>query len=417
MVRISPFHALRPRPDKASDIISVPYDVVNRQEALELAEGKPDSFLRVVRSELEFPPESNPYADQVYDRARDNLRRLEKEGLLFTEEQACLYVYRLNVDGHQQTGLVARAHADDYKNDLIKKHELTRKEKEADRTRHVDHLGANTGPVFLLYRSVEVSGLTAELDRIADTTRPLYDLTREDGVRHRIYKVEPGETLAALVEKFARLKALYIADGHHRAASAANVCALRRERAGLSGAEEGDFDWFLSVSFPDEQLKVLPYNRAVKDISGMATADLMAGLKTNFDFLPDAGGELLPRQFRMYFEGTWHKLQAKPETYEQADLTGSLDVTILQNHVFSAMFGITDPRTSDRLTFVGGIRGEKELERLVNSGDYKIAFSLYPTSTAELLSIADAGEIMPPKSTWFEPKLCSGFLTNKIADR
>ncbi len=414
MVQISPFRAIRPRADKAADIISVPYDVVNTEEARALAENRPQSFLRVVRSEIEFPPGTNPYGEEIYDRARDNLEKLISSGAMEQEGEACLYVYRLNMGEHQQTGLVARAHAADYAADKIKKHEFTRQEKEQDRTKHVDHLGANTGPVFLMYRSGRVPEITPLLDKIADQGTPIYDITRDDKVRHRVYRISPGDQLDQLVEYFGRLDALYIADGHHRAASAANVCNLRKDRAGSATGDE-PFNWFLTVAFPDEQLDILAYNRAVQDLNGLTKDQLMEKLGAKFR-ITSGKTELKPRTFNMFVAGEWHHLVADESLYKDADEVDSLDVSILQNHVLAPLLGIDDPRTSSRIKFVGGIRGDQELERLVNGPEFEVAFSLYATSPEELLRIADAGRVMPPKSTWFEPKLASGFLVNKLED-
>ncbi len=415
MVRISPFRAYRPQAGVAGQLVSVPYDVVDREEARALAAGNPLCFLRVVRSDLEFPDDVDPYSPAIYDRARDNFQRLLADGALFREAEPCLYVYRLTFQGRSQTGLVCRVHADDYLEGRIKKHELTRPDKEQDRTRHVDHLGINAGPVFLAHRSEQEPEIQEILETYCSGEEPLYDLTRADGVRHEVFRVEPGEGQERLVRLFSFLPALYIADGHHRAASAANVCAARRQRQGGGSTDAAAHDWFLAVSFPDRELRILPYNRVIRAPDGFDSQTFLTKLEGDFEVVRKERPIEL-HEVRLFLDGRWIHLRARPHTYEGADAIESLDVAILGRRVLKPLLGIEDQRTSDRISFVGGIRGDQELERLVNSGRYTLAFSMFPTTMDQLLAVADAGKIMPPKSTWFEPKLCSGFLVNSLND-
>lgn len=426
MVSIRAFRAVRPDPAQANQIVSVPYDVLDREEARTMAEGNPVSFLRVVRSDLEFPDDVSPYDDQIYARAKENLEKFIAQGSLVRESEDCLYIYRLNRGDHQQTGLVAISAIDDYLNDVIKKHEFTRPEKEKDRTTHIDRLGANTGPVFLLYRSAEQAEIARIMDSHADATEPMYDVSFDDGVRHRVYPLVPGALQTQLLELFAKLKATYIADGHHRAASANSIGRNRREgttgtAAGAAGAGEELFNFFLTVIFPDDQMAILPYNRAVKNLNGLSPEDFLKKVETKYSIR--AGKQENPgvHELNMYLTdgeggGTWHALSAAESTYRGADEINSLDVSVLQNEVLSPLLGIGDPRTSDRIIFVGGIRGDEELERLVNGGKFAVAFAMPPVTTGQLLDVADAGKVMPPKSTWFEPKLRSGFLVHRFDD-
>ena len=412
MIRISPFKALRPLPEAAPDIISVPYDVVDTEEARNMAQGKPLSFLRVIRSEIEFPPGADPYGSEIYARARENLHKLLEDGHLIRETEDCFFIYRLEHGGRSQTGVVARIHAEEYFNGRVKRHELTRPEKEKDRTEHVDRTGANTGPVFMAYRSDQAPGLTDYLEQLAGEMEPLYDIQREDDVRHKIYRVEPGPEQDRLQELYSGLDCVYIADGHHRAASAANVCRLRQERFG-QGNSEDPHNWFLCVSFPDEQLSILPYNRAVRDLNGLKNEEFLELLEKDFTLVPGKQ-EVQKREINLYLGGKWTHLKAKEHATSGTDEISGLDVSILQERILGPILGIDDPRLSDRIKFVGGIRGDEELERLVDEGRYAVSFSMHPTSMNELLAVADADKIMPPKSTWFEPKLCSGFLINPL---
>ncbi len=419
MVSIRAFRAVRPDPQQAERIVSVPYDVLDREEARAMAGDNPVSFLRVVRSDLEFPDSVNPYDDSIYARAKENLENFIADGSMVREAEDSLYIYRLNRGDHQQTGLVTVSAIDDYYNDVIKKHEFTRPEKEKDRTTHIDTLGANTGPVFLLYRSAEQAEIAKIMDAHADSNEPLYDVSFDDGVRHRVYPVGPGELQAKLLDLFAKLKATYIADGHHRAASANSIGRKRREAAGAGVTGEELFNFFLTVIFPDDQMAILPYNRAVKDLNGLSSADFLKQIEKNFSL--EKGKHASPdvHELNMYLTngqggGEWYALRATESTYAGADEINSLDVSVLQNHLLTPTLDIADPRTSDRIVFVGGIRGDEELERLVNGGKFAVAFAMPPVTTGQLLDVADAGKVMPPKSTWFEPKLRSGFLVHRF---
>jgi len=402
-MRIHPFQGLVPPPEHAPEVACVPYDVVNAAEAAELAAGKPHSLLHVDRAEIDLPPHTDPYSDAVYAKARENFAALQREGYLTRESEPCLYVYQQQMGTHVQRGLVAGCHVDDYDGGLIKKHEKTRQDKEDDRTRLIDTLSADTGPVFLAYR--DAPALTALVDALVQEP-PRHDFTAPDGIRHSVWRIPGGERW---VQAFAGVPVTYIADGHHRAASAARVARLRRERnANHTGAEA--YNWFLAVLFPASELKILPYNRIVTDLHGLTATDFLArvretfGLEENASPIPEAAG-----QVSMYFQGRWYGLRCKAEA--SADPVGRLDVSLLQERLLAPVLGITDVRTSKRIDFVGGIRGPGELVRRVDTGG-GVAFSMYPVSLDQLMDIADAGQIMPPKSTWFEPKLRSGLFVH-----
>jgi uncharacterized protein (DUF1015 family) len=392
---IRPFRALRPSPESAARVASVPYDVVSTDEARTLARGNPLSFLHVTRSEIDLPPKTDPYAPEVYAQATANFERIRREAPLVVEDEPCCYFYRLKMGGRAQIGVAAAFSLDEYDADRIKKHERTRRDKEDDRTRHITALRAQTGVVFLTYRASQ------EVDEIAKrvtATEPLYDFVAPDGVGHTVWRAA-GENVQPLMEAFDRVPALYIADGHHRAASAART----REKIDSEAAR-----WFLAVAFPDKQVHILPYNRVVKDLAGMTPASFVAKLGermfvANGDATPQRKGEA-----SMYLDGRWYTLGLSALAGE--DRIGSLDVSVLQKVVLDAILGIADVRTDKRIDFVGGARGTAELERLVDSGKAAVAFSLYPVTIADLMGIADAGGIMPPKSTWFEPKLRDGLL-------
>jgi uncharacterized protein (DUF1015 family) len=401
MSALHPFRALRPAPEVAEQVASVPYDVVNVDEARALAAGHPLSFLHVTRSEMDLPPGTNPYDARVYAQAVRNFENLKRAAPLVVDDDPSLYFYRLRVGSHDQTGLAGCFSVDEYDRGLIKKHEKTRKDKEDDRTRHITELRAQTGVVFLTYRGSPAVDAVA---RRVSTARPLYDFTADDGVSHTIWRVA-GSDVRALVEAFAAFPALYIADGHHRAASAA------RARAALPHSP--DAATFIAVAFPDTEVRILPYNRVVKDLVGTAPSDLLAALRPML--VPGAGPPAPVRrgEVSMFLDSRWHtlKLPAPPAGTPRAD---ALDVEILQRRVLEPLLGVGDPRTDKRIDFVGGIRGPAELERLVTSGRAAVAFSLYPVAVDDLLAIADAGGIMPPKSTWFEPKLRDGLLVHLI---
>jgi uncharacterized protein (DUF1015 family) len=401
MATLQPFRALRPKPADAARIAAVPYDVVSTDEARALANGNPLSFLRVSRPELELPNGADPYAAAVYQRARENFTTLRAKALEL-EEEPSVYFYRLRMDHHTQTGLAACFSIDEYDRDVIKKHERTRRDKEDDRTRHMVALGAQTGPVFLTYRA------NADVDRIAAaaTTRaPLFDFTAPDSVQHTLWRVV-GADRDRLVSAFRAIPSLYIADGHHRAASAA------RARTELPGSDEAKT--MLAVAFPHDQVRILPYNRTVKDLGGLTAVEFLEALCDRFEM--EVGGPAVPVRrgdIAMYLQGGWHTVRPRvpPDT---SNPIASLDVSVLQECLLAPVLKIADVRTDKRIDFVGGARGTAELERRVNSGNAAVAFSLYPVSVSDLMDVSDAGEIMPPKSTWFEPKLRDGLLIHVI---
>lgn len=399
MLRIKAFQGLRPAPDRVSAVACVPYDVVDRDESAALAAGKPDSLLHVDRAEIDLPAAVDPYSDAVYAKARENFAALQGRGALLRESEPCVYLYQQRMGSHVQTGLAALCHIDDYERDIIKKHEKTRREKEDDRTRLIGALSANTGPVFLTYRdSPEIDALAAGV--LAG--QPLYDFTAPDGIQHTVWRVPGGE---ALTQAFAKLPCAYVADGHHRTASAARVGRERREaNPAHDGTEE--YNWFLCVLFPASQLQILPYNRAVKDLNGLTSDTFLENVARSFEITgEDSPTPLHPGDIRMYLNGAWYGLAWKPAG---SDPIAQLDVTGLQERLLAPILGIDDPRTSKRIDFIGGIRGTSELVKLVDSGKAAVAFSMYPTTVEQLMAIADANQIMPPKSTWFEPKLRSG---------
>jgi uncharacterized protein (DUF1015 family) len=410
MATLHPFRALRPKPDAAASIAAVPYDVVSTEEARAIAEGNPRSFLRVSRAELELPDGTDPYADAVYERAGRNFAAL-RESSLVVEDQPGVYVYQLRTGGHTQTGLAACFSVDEYDRDVIKKHERTRRDKEDDRTRHMIALGAQTGPVFLTYRAqAEVNDIT----RRATAGKPVFDFEAVDGVRHTIWHVG-GADRDALVAAFTRIPSLYIADGHHRAASAARARTEMRAR-GLPGTPLGDgadASTFLAVAFPHDQVQILSYNRVVKDLGGLLAGDFMTAVRERFDVAPGPASPAKRGDIAMYFQGSWHTLRPRVEP-DASDAIGSLDVSVLQEHLLAPILKIADVRTDKRIDFVGGKRGTGELERLVTAGKAAAGFSLYPVSVSDLMAVSDAGAIMPPKSTWFEPKLRDGLLIHVI---
>ena len=399
MVTLRPFRALRPNPEDAAAIAAVPYDVVNTDEARALAEGNPLSFLRVSRAELELPAGTDPYSAAVYDRAVANFSALRR-GRLVVEDEASVYFYRLRMGGHEQTGLAACWTLDEYDRNVIRKHEKTRRDKEDDRTRHMVALGAQTGPVFLTYRA---SDAVDAISRRITAAPPLIDFAAADGVRHTLWRVG-GADRDALVAAFGSVPALYIADGHHRAASAA------RARDHFKGA--GESSTFLGVAFPHDQVQVLAYNRVVKDLGSLTPAAFEQAVRDRFEVQDGPATPARRGEIAMYFAGKWQTL--RPRVTPESDAIRSLDVSVLQEQMLAAILGIADITTDKRIDFVGGARGTVELEKLVNSGKAAVAFSLYPVSVADLIAVSDAGAIMPPKSTWFEPKLRDGLLIHLI---
>ena len=406
MASLQPFHALRPRPADAAAVAAVPYDVVNTDEARALAGGNPLSFLRISRAEIELPAGTDPYSREVYDRAAHNFDMLKKSALV-VDDAPSLYLYRLRVGTHEQTGVAGCYSLDEYDRGVIKKHERTRRDKEDDRTRHMLALRAQTGPVFLVYRA------RADVDRIvaeAARAEPLIDFEAGDGVRHTIWRID-GADRDGLVEAAGRIPALYIADGHHRAASAARARA--ELHAGASPGDGADGSTFLAVAFPDNRVRILPYNRIVKDLAGLSPAAFLQAVGARFDLekgpaTPAARGEIA-----MYFQGGWQTLRPRVPP-DRADAIASLDVSVLQEGLLAPVLKIADVRTDTRIEFVGGGRGTGELERLVDSGRAAAAFSLFPVAVGDLMAASDAGAIMPPKSTWFEPKLRDGLLIHVI---
>jgi uncharacterized protein (DUF1015 family) len=403
MARIFPFRALRPAPAAAARVAAVPYDVVNADEARHLAADNPLSFLHVSRAEIDLPPESSPYSDEVYARAASNFAALRAEAPMLVEEAPSLYVYQLHMGTHVQTGIAACFAVDEYQRDLIKKHEKTRPDKEDDRTRHILTIRAQTGPVFLTYAAS--ARVDAEVARVV-TGEPLYDLTAPDDVRHVIWRVSEGDA-AGIEAAFGLVPVLYIADGHHRAASAA------RAHQQLASEGPGEHERFLAVAFPDNQMQILPYNRVVRDLQGMSPDAFRARLAERFTLGPSAAATPDRGQVAMYLAGEWTTIALGEARAGQAPDAG-LDVSRLQDGVLAPLLGVEDVRTDKRIDFVGGIRGTRELESLVDSGRWAVAFSLAPVSIHDLMRISDAGGIMPPKSTWFEPKLRDGLLSHLI---
>lgn len=405
-MKINPFKAWRPALDKAGDVASVPYDVVTTKQAAALAEGNPDSFLHVVRAEIDLPEGTDTYSDSVYAKAKENLQRMMADGTLIREEEPCLYLYSQKMGDHLQFGIVAGCNVEDYDNGLIKIHEKTRKDKEQDRTRNVDELNANTGPVFLTCKDNATVG---ELMEEVASTDPLYHFTAPDGIIHTVWAIPDTEEF---VSAFGDVPAFYVADGHHRSASAAAVGRMRREANPTHDGSEA-YNWFLAVIFPESQLKVLPYNRALHDLNGQSADEFFQALENAFTLdangkkVPDASGSVC-----MYMNKTWYELS--PKEAIPTDPVSALDVSVLQDRILAPLLGIDDPRVSTRIDFIGGIHGTAELERRVDEGEAAVAFSLFPTTIEQLMDVADANLLMPPKSTWFEPKLRSGLLVNTL---
>jgi uncharacterized protein (DUF1015 family) len=408
-MRLNPFRALRPVPELAEKVASVPYDVVSRDEAAALARGNPHSFLHVGRSDIDLPADTDPHDDRVYAGARMALARLQREGTLRQDEEPSLFLYRQVMGGRAQTGVVGCVHIDDYEHDVIRKHEKTRKDKEDDRTRHVLELNANAEPVFLTYRG------RAEIDRLADRTMqsdPLYDFTASDGVRHVVWRIADPRLW---VEQFGTIPHAYVADGHHRSASAWRAGRERRAKAGPEAYGNEEYNWFLAVLFPAEQLQILPYNRLVRDLGGKRADAVLDDLRALGTLEPtDQPAPDVPGSVGVYLDGRWHRLTFDPATIDREDPIGSLDVSLLQERILTPILGVGDPRTDTRIEFVGGIRGTGELERRVKSGEMAIGFAMYPTTLDQLIAVSDAGLIMPPKSTWFEPKLRSGLFVHLL---
>lgn len=414
---VKAFKAVRPAQELADKVAALPYDVMNSQEARQMVVGNPYSFLHVDKAEIDLDPAIDLYDTRVYEKARDNLNKMIADGVFLQDEKPCLYIYKQVMDARAQIGIVGCTAVDDYMNNVIRKHELTRADKEQDRINHVDYCDANTGPIFLTYRAE--SAIDQMVEQVMDSKAPVYDFVSEDGIGHTVWVIEDAALIDGICKAFAAVENLYIADGHHRSASAVRVGQMRRkEKQNYDGSEE--FNYFLSVIFPDNQLHIMDYNRVVKDLNGNSAQEFLAKVGQMFTVAPYEGeGALKPAKkhtFGMYLEGKWYLLEAKEGTYDAADPVAQLDVSILQNNLLTPVLGIGDPRTDKRIDFIGGIRGLKALSDRVDSGEMKVAFSMYPTTMDDLMDIADSGAIMPPKSTWFEPKLRSGLFIHKLSD-
>ncbi len=410
MAIVRPFKCVRPNKDVVSKVAALPYDVYNREEAKKEVKKEPLSFLKIDRAETQFDDSVDTYDPIVYKTAKEIFEQEVADGIYEEIDTDCYYIYELTMDGRKQTGIVATASIDDYLNNTIKKHENTRADKEIDRINHVDVMSAQTGPIFLAYR--ENSAITDEINK-AKEKEPLYDFTSNDGIQHTVWVIDEKESIDIIKDAFSKINALYIADGHHRCASAVKVGLKRREaHPNYTGSEE--FNYFLSVLFPDEQLMIMDYNRVVKDLNGLTSQEFLDKLAEKFD-IEEEKGEFKPKRkatFGMYLDKRWYKLTAKIDIMSTDPIDG-LDVSILQDNVLKPLLGINDPKTDKRIDFVGGIRGLKELERRCHD-DMKVAFAMYPTSIQELFDVADLKLLMPPKSTWFEPKLRSGLFIHRI---
>jgi uncharacterized protein (DUF1015 family) len=409
MTLIKPFAGLRPVDERASDVIAPPYDVLSSAEARVMANNRPWSFLHISKAEIDLPEDTDPHDPAVYEMAATNLRRMLEAGILRRDPDPCYYVYRLVMGGHRQTGLVAVACVDDYDNNRIRKHEFTRPDKEDDRVRQIEALKAQTGPVLLAYPS------RPHIDNLLETIAaapPDVDLVADDGIGHSLWVVRDDARIEAITRAFDMMDALYIADGHHRSAAASRVAAGRR---GQGAGDAGSAGYFLAVVFPHNQMKILDYNRVVRDLNGMSPETFLASLSGYFAVSPlaDACRPRAPAEFGMYLAGQWYRLNIHPERIPEEPVR-RLDVSLLAENLLAPILGITDPRRDRRIDFVGGIRGLEELERRVDSGEMRVAFTLYPTRMEDLMAVADAGEVMPPKSTWFEPKLADGLVSHVL---
>jgi len=413
MATIKPFRALRPPKDLAEMVSALPYDVMNVAEACAMAAGNPNSFLHISRAEIDLPPETDPHDESVYLQGKLNLGDFIRRGVLTQDSSECFYVYRQRIGSISQTGLVVCASVDDYQSGAIKKHEHTRADKEEDRVKHIDYLDANDEPVFYLSRSC------AEVENIIDgvtSSQPEYDFVSADGVGHTAWIISDQTRIDRLIVLFAAIPKLYVADGHHRSAAASRVRELRRDKnPAHNGSEE--YNSFLTVIFPENQLNIMPYNRAVKDLNGRSVEEFISQVENSFTITssPVPAVPAARHEFGMYLDGSWYLLETLPPLINENDTVERLDVSILQNNLLSPLLGIHNPRTDQRIHFVGGIRGNDELVKLVDSGDYAVAFALHPTSIAELIELADQDQIMPPKSTWFEPKLRSGLFVHLLS--
>ncbi len=406
MPLIRPFAGLRPVPERAEEVVAPPYDVLNSAEARERAKGKPWSFLHISKAEIDLPEETDPYDPAVYAKSAENLQKMLDEGILMRDDKDCYYAYRLIMNGHSQIGLVAAASVADYDSNRIRKHEYTRPAKEDDRVRQIEALNAQTGPVLLAYKSQP--DMDAILAKVA-TTEPLVDVTADDGVQHTFWIINDDATIAQITQGFEAMKAIYIADGHHRSAAASRVAKSK------GGDGDQSSDYFLSVIYPHNQMNILDYNRVIKDLNGLSKEQLLTQLDGKFDVNAESAAVSpnKPGEFGMYLDGQWYRLTIKPELIPSDPVT-SLDVSLLADNLIEPVLGISDPRTDNHIDFVGGIRGLGELEKRVDNGEMAIAFSLFPTRMEALMAVADANEVMPPKSTWFEPKLADGLVSHVL---
>jgi uncharacterized protein (DUF1015 family) len=420
MITVRPFRALRPVPEKASQVAAPPYDVLDSEEARKKAAGNPISFLHVSKPEIDMPPDTDIYKEAVYAKGMENLQRFIKQGVFILDESPCFYIYHLKMGNHEQTGLMAVTSTEEYEQNRIKKHEHTKPDKETDRMRHILETRAHCGPVLLMYKAQkDIDALIAEG---IQKSRPVYDIVGDYEIRHILYRIQDPGWISSMENAFKKINALYVADGHHRSAAAARAAKqLRSQNADHRGTEP--YNFFLSVIFPDNQMKILDYNRVIQDLNRLSRDEFIKKISKKFSVTvhkpakknPESGCH--PQEehtFGMYLEGQWFLLKAKPEVTRSDDPVERLDVSILQNHLLSPVLGIGDPRTDKRIHFVGGIRGLGELERLVNSGEYRVAFSMFPTGIGQIMDVADAGKVMPPKSTWFEPKLRSGLVIHPL---
>ncbi|MCA0201283.1 MAG: DUF1015 family protein [Proteobacteria bacterium] len=408
MTLVRPFAGLRPAPQHAVAVAAPPYDVLNTEEARARAAGKPHSFLHISKPEIDLPADTDPYAAIVYETGAKNLKRLVAEGVLIRDAEPHYYVYRLKMGEHVQTGIVVAASVADYDTNRVRKHEFTRPDKEDDRVRQVEALNAQTGPVLLAYKADDAVDTIIEN---AARGEPMYAVTADDGIQHTLWRIGDAATVDRLTLLFDAMKALYIADGHHRSAAASRVAAARRGKAKTESAE-----YFLAVAFPHDQMRIFDYNRVIKDLNGLTEDAFLAKIRERFDVAP-ANTQVKPdkpTRFGMYMAGRWYQLDIKPALVPQNDPVARLDVSLLQDNLIAPVLGINDPRRDKRIDFVGGIRGLGELEKRVNSGEMKVAFSLHPTTLEQLMAVADAGQVMPPKSTWFEPKLADGLVSHVL---
>lgn len=414
MAVIKPFKGIRPTAEKAAEVAAPPYDVMDVSEAREYVKDKPYSFMHIEKSEIDCNDDYDVHDQRIFDKGRENLDRFISDGVMFQDSDDSLYIYRQHMGSHEQTGIVACASVDDYINDRIKKHENTREDKEIERAMHIDTVNANTGCVFLTYKRRE--SINSRVEAYISSHKPEYDFRDELDVRHVLYPVSDKEFIAAITDEFAKIDTLYVADGHHRSAAATRIAKKRREMTPNSTGKE-EWNYFLSVIFPDDQMMIMDYNRAVKDLNGLSEDEFLKAVGRSFD-ISESGSDPKPSKmhtFGMYLSGKWYTLSAKEGIIAKNDPIKSLDVSILQDNLLDPVLNIKNPRTDKRIHFIGGIRGMKELEKLVDSKKYAVSFAMFPTSMDQLMNVADSGNVMPPKSTWFEPKLRSGIVIHSLA--